>query len=641
MKPGAKPKRLRFRTIHIVGALVLVAIAFLLRLASQGLPPSWVDALAARASTDRFALELEGVSVSLRRIELDVSRIRIYPRGVVHEAILELQDSFIALRPRRGRHPLSWIRSIRIGRLALPASSLDMGAQATTSFAPPQSTAAPDERTPAHPRPGRSFDPIHLDCASVEGFGLVVNNVALSASVTNDTLHLGDVRLSLPSRGPVVQKLTGRLDFDFNPRRLAIEAGGRLDAARLVPLFRAIDLPGLASEIALIGFPGVPPDIQLRLDYRPADGVRDLRIDVKAGYCTYNGVPLTSVAGVVRASGANHWNDLDIAPLHACRPEGEARGGLTIDLDRDTLAFEADSTLDPLHLLRLARVTSEPVLLPLGFDNPTRVVASGVYDLSRHPHRTDIRGVVSSPCITAQGVQFVEASAHARLRDEIWSLTNVAAQVCGGRLDATAAFTPHLKRPAYFDFTCEGRFSDLRYEQWGTLLNPEADHAGSPGTLDLAFAIRGRLPPPEDDILKSLAGDGRLEMEDVRVYTIPLFAGLTAFLADSVPGVDFLLSQDDLEANWTYADERLDLEDLRISGNVFSASAVGSIGTDGQLDLLLKGHLLNRGTWLGQGLYYALFPISKMLEFRATGHWNAPDWRPVNLPGGKSPERKP
>jgi hypothetical protein len=279
--------------------------------------------------------------------------------------------------------------------------------------------------------------------------------------------------------------------------------------------------------------------------------------------------------------------------------------------------------------------------LPLGFDNPTRVIASGVFDFSVDPRQTDIAGEVRSPCVTAQGVQFMAASAHGHLRDDVWAVTNIAAQVYGGRLVATAAFTPHLQKPVSFGFTGEGRFSGLRHAEWAALLGPVENAADSPGTLDLSFSIRGELPPAEGDVLKSVSGGGRIEMKAVRLFTIPLFAGLTGLLADSIPGVDFVLSQDDLEADWAYADERLDIEDLRISGNLFSASASGSAGTGGQVDLLLKGHLLNRGTWLGQGLYYALFPISKMLEFRATGPWTNPTWKPVNLPGGGLPDRKP
>ena len=638
MKPGAKPKRHRFRTIHIVGALVFIAIAFMLRLASQGLPTPWVDALADAASTDRFALELEGVSVSLLRAELDVSRVRIYPKGVVHEAILELQDALVALRPRRGEHPLSWIRSIRIGRLVLPSSSLDDGADATASFA----ISRPTSTSLAPPlAQNRFIGPILLNCATVEAFGMVVNDVAMSASATNDTIRLADIRASLPGRGPHTQKVMGRLDFDIARKSLAAEAEGRLDATRLVPMFHAIALPGLASEIARITFPGVPPEIQLNLDYRPADAVRDLRIDVKAGYCTYNDVPLTSASALVRASGTGHWSAVAIAPLEIQRPEGGGRGGLSIDLDQNTLAFEADSTVDPLHLLRLIRVTSQPIQLPLGFDNPTRVTASGVFDFSVDPRQTDIAGEVRSPCVTAQGVQFMAASAHGHLRDDVWAVTNIAAQVYGGRLVATAAFTPHLQKPVSFGFTGEGRFSGLRHAEWAALLGPVENAADSPGTLDLSFSIRGELPPAEGDVLKSVSGGGRIEMKAVRLFTIQLFAGLTGLLADSIPGVDFVLSQDDLEADWAYADERLDIEDLRISGNLFSASASGSAGTGGQVDLLLKGHLLNRGTWLGQGLYYALFPISKMLEFRATGPWTNPTWKPVNLPGGGLPDRKP
>ena len=91
MKPGARTRQHRFRAIHIAGAILFVGAAFLLRLASQGLPQRWVDALADAASTDRFALELEGVSVSLLRTELDGGDVLPGFRITVREVFADLE----------------------------------------------------------------------------------------------------------------------------------------------------------------------------------------------------------------------------------------------------------------------------------------------------------------------------------------------------------------------------------------------------------------------------------------------------------------------------------------------------------------------------------------------------------------------
>ena len=636
MKPGARTRQHRFRAIHIAGAILFVGAAFLLRLASQGLPQRWVDALADAASTDRFALELEGVSVSLLRTELDVRRVRIFPKGVVHEAVLELQNAALALRWRRGEHPLACIRSIRLGRLVLPGTGLDLDGARATLFIPttPDAPAAAGGSV----RSDLALGPIPIDCAAIEAFGMAVNGVSLQASTTNGEIRLADIRVSLPSRGQYLQKLTGGLAFDLEERWMRAEAEGRIDPTRLVPLFRAIGLPGLASEFARFAFPGAPPEIRLDLDYRPDDNVRDLRVDVKTGFCTCNGVPLISATGLIRASGAKSWSALAIDPLRIHRPEGKAAGRLAFDFDQNTLAFEADSTIDPLHLLRLIRITARHVELPMDFDNPTRTTASGVFDLEAGSARTAIAGEIQSPCINAQGVPFTAATAHCRLDGEVWTLTNIAAQVCGGRVGGVASFVPDPRRHGAYAFACDGAFEGVHHAQIAPALGLELPSEDSPGSIDLAFALRGPLPPPEGTFVENLDGNGRLALKQVRLYTIPLFAGLTEYLAARIPGVDFLLSQDDFEADWRYAQGRLDLEAMRISGHVFSASGSGSVLLDGEIDFLIQGHLLSRGTWIGEGLYYALFPLSKMLEFRGTGPWKSPTWIPVGLPGDSAPD---
>ena len=45
-----------------------------------------------------------------------------------------------------------------------------------------------------------------------------------------------------------------------------------------------------------------------------------------------------------------------------------------------------------------------------------------------------------------------------------------------------------------------------------------------------------------------------------------------------------------------------------------------------EVDLKVKVHLLNRSTWLGEGVYWLLSPLSKMFEIRATGPALSPRW---------------
>ncbi len=103
-----------------------------------------------------------------------------------------------------------------------------------------------------------------------------------------------------------------------------------------------------------------------------------------------------------------------------------------------------------------------------------------------------------------------------------------------------------------------------------------------------------------------------------------------------VPGVDLLMDRDSLDVRGKLAEGVLDLDKFDIEGTAFSIAGRGRVWTEDQsLDLTLDVHLLNRGTWLGAGIYWLTTPFSKIFAIRASGTVDNPSWTSARLSSGK------
>ncbi len=630
---NAKPKKESRRALatHIVIFSLFAILAFFLRVASISLPTEWINAMSEAVSTEKFTLEMERVSISIRRGELDIGRIRVYPRGAVSLAVLEMTETSVKLRPRRNKHPLTWLRSISVHSLIIPSSVIE-------TYDDHHSTSLLDnsELTAYIPE----LRDVELHGANVSVLGASGRHISAKFTAKNNTLTFEEIKGNFTQGLEENQALEGRLEFGLRPFTLTGSGSGVLDPAKILPIFIALDLPKLASEIERFDFQDVPPEVEVSIHYDPAKHLRDLVVNIKSGYCLYTDTPLTSTSGIVRASGTNEWDHVEVNSLVATRPEGTLSGNLQINTTDLTLSFAAESTLDPLHLLRIIRINeSEPVQLPLSFDNPTYLNSSGIVDLSNHPTRSNVTGTMTSPRISSHGINFENAQAQCHLSDKVWRVTNASATIYGGRFEGGAEFIPSPTNHTHVVLKSNGSFYGLHHAEFSGLIgNPTLD---SKGLLDINYKIEGRIVTNALSFVRGLHGSASMDLQNIQLYRVPLFAGLTEIIATTIPGIDFLLAQDSLDSSMTFTNGLLQIKKLNIKGNVFSASGYGTLDHEGQVGLNLKVHLLNRETWLGQSLYYVLFPFSKFFELQATGPILNPKWYSATFSSKPSPNTKP
>ncbi len=145
---------------------------------------------------------------------------------------------------------------------------------------------------------------------------------------------------------------------------------------------------------------------------------------------------------------------------------------------------------------------------------------------------------------------------------------------------------------------------------------------------------------PADDLLDgdwgTAKGSVSLALRESQVFRIPFFTDLVGILGTVVPGVDLLMDRDSLDVRGTLADGILDIGTFNIEGTAFSIAGRGRAWTeDLSIDLTLDVHLLNRGTWLGAGVYWLTTPFSKIFAIRASGTIDHPQWSSARLSSGK------
>lgn len=639
---NGKPKKESKRAFvaHLVLFSFLLTLAFFLRMASIGLPPAWIDSMSEAFSTEKFALEMERVSISLKRGELDIGRIQVYPKGVVRLAVLEMSDTSLRLRPRRNKHPLSWLRSITVRKLIIPASALESPQDVRPRASSHEATRY--NRTLGETLTEQDLSDyipelrnVELKCANANVLGASGRRISAKLTAKNNLLVFDDVKGNFTQRSEERQELEGRLEIGLHPFTIQGSGKGKIDPSKILPIFVALNLPKLVSEIERIKFQSVPPEAEVAFQYNPTDHLRNLVLKFNAGYCFYNNTPLTSASGTLRASGSNDWTHVELSPLIAVRPEGTASGSLDIDTAELTLNFTADSTLDPRHLMRIIRIPPLSVKLPLTFDNPTHLKASGLVDIALVPTRTDLVGTVRSPRVASRGVNFENAEAQFHISDKQSTILNATATVYGGRFEGGAEFINTSTNREDIVLHSKGSFYGLHHAQWSGLFG--APLPDSTGILDMDYKISGKLLTNSVAFIQGLHGSASLDLRKVQLYRVPLFAGLTEIIASNIPGVNYVLAQDALDSAVTFTNGVLNINDMNIKGNVFSASGYGTLDLNSSVHLNLKVHLLNRETWLGQGLFYILFPISKIFELEATGSMNSPRWASATLSSKPAP----
>jgi hypothetical protein len=81
-------------------------------------------------------------------------------------------------------------------------------------------------------------------------------------------------------------------------------------------------------------------------------------------------------------------------------------------------------------------------------------------------------------------------------------------------------------------------------------------------------------------------------------------------------------------ATFTIADEKVNVDDMKISAGIMSLTAKGNYHFDESIDFIVQGHFLR--AFLGIG--YVLDPFTKAFEYHLGGKLTSRVWKPRFIP---------
>ncbi len=631
-------KHLRYFLLSILFFLVLGTIG-ILHVAANHLPAPLVRRLENALSSDTLSVELDHVSVSLRD-GIDIHQANLLRRG-------GLEPEATALRVHIG---LEWIFApfpsirhapVHVDSLTLRPSVLDLFDEDGDSAAGGTSGSGGFPEIP--------FAPVRVGIDNVtvlppeDAGGKLspcdIRGLIFEFSTRPDAVVIDRVRaVFTPRHAQHPEKIKGGLEIRAGRKsRIQGHFAGTLSPDRAARFLRLFDIWTLPKHLTDFEFPSAPPWIDVSLHLAPeSENVQQVSVTISAEDFLFNNVPYLAMDGTAQAYGdARDWNGVRFLDFKARRPEGTLRGDLHFDFLRHGVTVDATSSIDLNHLARTIGILTKFPWKDVSFDGQCDVAASGFYGFSQATEPTDLRGTLAVPAASYLGLPVGNAIASpfavekGGVAPDIL-FPRIRAGFYGGELTARARISAN---PATEEWTLDatGRVVRASVARIDEAIFHTSD-PNRPGTADAAFDIRCGL---ESDMLRSMTGTQSIRISKSNIYQTPLFAGLTDFLSDTIPGLGTLVTQDDLTCDAKIYDNGLHFGGtngvLRIEGPLFSVSAEGDYYFSDYLNSVLKVSLLRNKTLVGKILKVALYPVSKLFEFQVTGPVSNPSWSPTTL----------
>lgn len=280
------------------------------------------------------------------------------------------------------------------------------------------------------------------------------------------------------------------------------------------------------------------------------------------------------------------------------------------------------STMNPDLVTRVIGPKVHAAFLPYHFPSPPTVRVNGRVPVAR-TEDADVRFEVAGEAFRYWKLHAERIRGDVRWRGDTVSITNLQSDFCGGELRWHGDFDFSRKRGAQFSFEGKFRQADLHclMEDLGKKTN------NLQGFLDADFTITHA----DSRDWRSWDGFGRVRLRDGFLWDIPIFGFFSPVLNSVVPGLgNSPISAGD--ATFTIKRSVLRSSDLELMSPALRLAYTGSVDFEGNLDARMQAEILRDAWGVGKAVSLALWPISKVFEYRLTGNVAQPETEPVYLP---------
>lgn len=334
---------------------------------------------------------------------------------------------------------------------------------------------------------------------------------------------------------------------------------------------------------------------------------------------TIYGVAVQSLQGQLNVTN----EVMHITGATLVRPEGIARGDVHMAFSNQMLRLDVDSQLDPRATTEMLGPAVAEFMKPFRLNGPVRIRAAGDLDICNFS-MNQLQARVEAQRFGYDRWEADTASFELSAQGHRLRFTNVAATAYGGQFSGAGTLYP-VSRDSNWRYEVELTAKDARLAD---LLSASfAKPAGElRGTLDATAKLGGYVGAGTGPLV---TGAGHVDVRGGLLFQTRLFSGLSAILSRIIP--DFtLFAQTDASGNFTIRNSRVSSRDIQLQGTVFGVKAAGDYRFDGALDYRVEVQLL-RGGPIAAIVRLATLPVTRLLEFRLTGDFEDPKWRPVNL----------
>jgi hypothetical protein len=436
------------------------------------------------------------------------------------------------------------------------------------------------------------------------------------------SVRFRSVTASLIQKGPEIQvtqarivtpegQLTGHGRYHVESSDFSYEVDSTLDPRKLLPL--------LTPTMRLVVEPSwfeTPPHIvaSVRGDFVDPDALA-YDANLTTGQCSYRGVSIHSAEGKLKL----RHSVLDASEVVLTRDEGELRGSVLADFNHHRIGFDLDTTANPSQMAPLLGPKAAQVMRPYRFGSRTKARAQGVVDLD-DPAATAWKAQVRNEDFSYWKFTAERASADLTFTNDTLRIDNFDSDFYGGKLRGRAQFVlaPEGTNGAAYAFDFRMQRCDVRR----ILEALRGTRGETSGLLSGHATLRGK-----GSDLRSLTGNGNLEIADGVLWEVPLFGIFSHILNEIGPGLG-TTKVTDAHTDFTVENLAVRTDDLRVSAGAVSITSRGKVGFDGKLDFRLRGQLLRAVP----GVNFLTWFLSNVFEYKIGGSLADPSYRAANLP---------
>ncbi len=297
-----------------------------------------------------------------------------------------------------------------------------------------------------------------------------------------------------------------------------------------------------------------------------------------------------------------------------------AAAAVTVDFAADMVYLtNGFSTCDPSAVTRAIGPKIAKHFLPYRFPQPPVARVHGVIPL-HNPRAADLHFEVDGGPFEWWKFKVPRIEGRVDWVGDRLTLRNVQADFYEGRALANLEFDFSPEFGADFTIDIAATDADLH-----SLM---MDVTGKTNRLEGGLTARLIVTQANSTDWRSWQGHGRAELHNGLIWEIPIFGILSPALDTIIPGLGSSRAREGA-ATFVITNGVLRSDDLEIRASMMRLQYRGSVDLQGKVDARVQAELL-RDTWvIGRVLSLALWPVTKVFEYKLTGTLHQPKSEPV------------